>query len=388
MSIQTFVSEFQDYLFIRRTFLLSLNAADLSASNIELAFKQTEELLEDFKTNIEFLEREGRSIHKELLTMFASLEKKIDKIDRFAEALIGINTTTESSESILTLVPYQFDNSLPNWEHVQKCYMLPPKSSYTTIQPYQSLLEDSSKKGVSKFVIDDTFSTKYIRLSKDFATNINNIVYYNSLREAMSSETLVNNLGQNEVILTIPSSARLVTIEFTYEASSAITLTPLSFYHHSESQIKLEDSKYRCGESLSFSTKTDIPFGCYAQIKVDLVFKDINDTTLLKETSWYPIDNDGNIVLRKKHVRSEEILRVWKEGLFVDVTSKHVLSDEDFVLCKPTYSTAFSPITESSFQTNVKNATTVIVVPTLQLYSLLSQTSTPRVYSITGLSKQ
>ena len=123
MSIQTFVSEFQDYLFTKRTYLYSLTNDNLSASNIELAFKQTEQILEEFKTNIDFLEREGRSIDSELETMFNSLENKIDKINRFSSALIGINTTTDTAGKVLTLTPYQFDATLPNWEHIQKCYI-------------------------------------------------------------------------------------------------------------------------------------------------------------------------------------------------------------------------------------------------------------------------
>ena len=48
MSITTFVSEFQDYLFTKRTYLYSLSQDNLSASNIELAFRQTEQILEEF----------------------------------------------------------------------------------------------------------------------------------------------------------------------------------------------------------------------------------------------------------------------------------------------------------------------------------------------------
>lgn len=387
MSIKTFISEFQDYLFVKRSYLQQLTDSDLSASNIELSFKQTEDLLEEFKTNVEFLETNGRSINKELLEMFNSLEKKVDKINRFSSALIGINATTDSSDKILTLAPYTFDNTVPNWEHVQKCYMLPPKSSYTVVKPYSNNTVDNSKKGLAKFLIDDTFSTKYLRISKDYATNVNNIVFLNSVRDVIAEESLLSNLGQTDVVLNIPSSTRLINIEYEYAINPDLELTPLAFYHEPESFIDLEDITYKYGDSILFNIKSDIPFGCYAQIKLDLVFKDINNKTVHTETSWYPIDNDGRILIKKKYLKDETIYRVWSEGLFVDVEDDALISEDSYVLCDPTYSEHFSPITESSFKMQVKHAYSVLISPTLQLYSLLNQTSTPRIYTITGLTK-
>ena len=115
MSIKTFVSEFQDYLFGKRSYLFSLDETNLSASNIELALKQTEELLEEFKGNVDFLEREGSTINDELDEIFNSLEMKVDKISRFASALTDINSTTEDLNTILNIIPYQFDTKLTNW---------------------------------------------------------------------------------------------------------------------------------------------------------------------------------------------------------------------------------------------------------------------------------
>lgn len=387
MSIKTFVSEFQDYLFVKRSYLQQLTESDLSASNIELAFRQTEDMLEEFKTNVEFLEKNGRSINEELLEMFNSLEKKVDKINRFCSALIGINSTIDSSDKILTLSPYTFDNTLPNWEHVQKCYMLPPKSSYVTVKPYSNNTSLDSKKGLAKFLIDDTFSTKYLKISKDYATNINNIVFLNSVRDVIAEESLLSNLGQTEVILNIPSSTRLINIEYEYAVNANLELVPLSFYHESESFIALEDVTYKYGDNLLFNIKSDLPFGCYAQIKLDLIFKDINDKTVHTETSWYPIDNDGRILTKKKFITTEKITRVWSEGLFVDVNDESLIDEDSYVLCEPEYTEQFAPITESSFKMKVKHASSVMISPTLQLYSLLNQTSTPRIYTITGLTK-
>lgn len=387
MSIKTFVSEFQDYLFIKRSYLQHLTDSDLSASNIELAFKQTEELLEDFKTNVDFLETEGRNIDEELIEVFNSLEAKIDKINRFSTALIGINSTVDSSEKILSLIPYQFDNKVANWEHIQKCYMLPPKSSYVTIQPYSNNVDIVARKGIAKFLIADTFSTKYLRIAKDYATNVRNVVYLNSVRDVVSQEALLTNLGQSEVLLNIPTTARLVNIEYDYTTDNSLELTPLAFYHERESSVTLDTHSYAYGDNLLFNVKHDIPFGCYAQIKLDLMFKDINDNILKKETRWYPIDNDGRVVLKKRFVTTEKIIRVWSEGLFLDVTDKDLIHDDDYVLCDPLYEESFEPLTESSFKMKVKHAKTVLISPTLELYSLLSQTSTPLIFTITGLTK-
>lgn len=388
MSIKTFISEFQDYLFGKRSYLFSLDETNLSASNIELALKQTEELLEEFKGNVDFLEREGSTINDELDEIFNSLEMKVDKISRFASALTDINSTTEDLNTILNIIPYQFDTKLTNWEAIQRCYILPPISSYKEIKPYSVAIDTVAKKGVAKYLVEDIFATKYLSINKHTNTNINNTVYYNSLRDVISTGSLLPNIGKPNVLLTIPTSTRLITVEFTYTTNSDITVTPLSFYHLPVSTIQLPTQTYTYGSNLIFNIKSDIPFGCYAQIKHSLEFKDVNNKIIHTDVNWHSLDNDGNVILLKEHVTTETILKVWKEGLFIDVTKATAIAENDYVLCKPTYSESFKPITESTFATNVKHAKTVTVSSTLYLYSLLSTTSTPRIYSITGLSKK
>jgi hypothetical protein len=388
MSIKTFVSEFQDYLFGKRSYLFSLDETNLSASNIELALKQTEELLEEFKGNVDFLEREGSTINDEFDEIFNSLEMKVDKISRFASALTDINSTSEDLNTILNVMPYQFDTKLTNWEAIQRCYILPPISSYQEIKPYSVTIDTVAKKGVAKYLVDDIFATKYLSVNKHINTNINNTVYYNSLRDVVSTSSLLPNIGKPNVLLTIPTSTRLITVEFTYTTNSDITVTPLSFYHLPVSTIQLPTQTYTYGSNLIFNIKSDIPFGCYAQIKHSLEFKDVNNKIIHTDINWHSVDNDGNVILLKEHVTTETILKVWKEGLFIDVTKTTIIAENDYVLCKPIYSENFKPITESTFATNVKHAKTVTVSSTLYLYSLLSTTSTPRIYSITGLSKK
>ena len=117
------------------------------------------------------------------------------------------------------------------------------------------------------------------------------------------------------------------------------------------------------------------------------VFKDVNENVLKIQDVWYPIDNDGLIVIEKGRVTNEKVTRVWKDGAFKDVTDTSTISNDDYVLCKPTYSSAVKPNTESSFLLNVKNSKTITIQPTLYLYSLMNEALTPRLFSLTGIVK-
>ena len=76
-----------------------------------------------------------------------------------------------------------------------------------------------------------------------------------------------------------------------------------------------------------------------------------------------------------------------KDGAFKDVTDTSTISNDDYVLCKPTYSSFVKPNTESSFLLNVKNSKTITIQPTLYLYSLMNEALTPRLFSLTGIVK-
>ena len=117
------------------------------------------------------------------------------------------------------------------------------------------------------------------------------------------------------------------------------------------------------------------------------VFKDVNENVLKIQDVWYPIDNDGLIVIEKGRVTNEKITRVWKDGSFKDVTDTSTISNDDYVLCKPIYSSSVKPNTESSFLLDVKNSKTITIQPTLYLYSLMNEALTPRLFSLTGIVK-
>ena len=387
MGIRNFISEFQDYFYIKRPTLERLEENSLSSSNIELAYKQAETLIEDFKTNLQFLDVESVEVLKEINEVMNSLENKIDKINKYADALKQVNTTTDDAESVVFINPYIFDNSSKYWEHNSKCYMLEPKSSYVIVKPYTYATDTVSKKGLSKFVIDTTFSTKYILINKDRDININNIVYLNAARETLKAENIGTNLDNTNNILTIPTNTKFVNIEYSYKNSHEFSITPLSFYHHPSGILSLNSVDYKYGDMLVFNAKTDIPFGCYLQLMLTCIFKDTNGNILGTEEAWYPIDNDGMVVLKKEHIKNEIPKRMWKEGSFKDITDLNKVSKDTYVLCKPTYGESLRVNTESSFILSVKNAKTITIQPTLYLYSLLNETLTPKLYSLTGIIK-
>lgn len=384
MSIKSFIGNFQDELYIRRSFLHLLGDSNLSPNTIEAAIRHTEDLLDNVKFNVEFLDTESKDIEKEVAEIFDSIDSKIDKINRFSDALIAINSTEDTSDNILTIHPYVFDNNIDNWERIQKSYIISPESSYQTFKPFSN--NHSSNKGLAKFVVDSSLAVKYIYLTKDVSTNITNITYLDNTRNKISSEQVSNNLSDSNIILTIPINTRLINVEYEYQLNTDITLVPLSFKHKESSIIKLEDVEYKYGDNISFLVKEDIPFGCFAQLKLTALFKDVNGNILHEETNWMPINNDGKVVVKRKDVTTEKMLRVWKEGLFTDLENEQ-LEDDDYILCEPIYSDKFILNTEHSFKTKVKHCKSIKIIPVLYMYSLASKTLTPRIFSITGITR-
>lgn len=385
MGIRNFIAEFQDLFYIRRSILERLDENSLSSSNIEVAYKQTEDLLEDFKTNLQFLDKETDEVLKEIEDIIGSLDNKIEKINRYAEAIKDINTSSDDIDKILEIYPYLFNPSSVHWEYNSRCYMLEPKSSYVVIKPYSTATDRASKKGLSKFTLDDTYSSNYIVINKEFNINVNNIVYFNSSREELQTDSINSNLLSNRNIISIPQNTRYISVEFSYETDPNFTITPLSFSHHPKAIISLDSKEYKYGDILSFNQKSEIPFGCYVQIILHCLYKDVNNNVLKSESVWYPVDNDGMVVLEKDKVTSEKVSRVWKNGSFKDVQDVSTISETDLVLCKPTYKGGITPNTESSFILNVKNAKTITIQPTLYMYSLMNEVLTPKLFSLTGI---
>lgn len=390
MGIKNFISEFQDYFFVKRSLLESLDEDKLSSSNIEITLKQTEQIINDFKQELQFLDKETIEVYTEVEDIINSINSKIDKINFYAEAIKDVNTTTEDKDNIISIFPYPLDSASKNWEQNGRCYILEPKSSYINVSPYSTASYDSfAKKGVNKYIISDTYSTRYIAINKNATVKINNITCFNSAREKLS--TIVLN-SENSNVITIPYNTVYINIEYEAEDSSSInfSIIPLSFYHFSTSIIPLQFNTYPYGNILSFNVKKDIPFGCYMQIKMYCTFKDVNGNVITAEEFWYSIDNDNKVVLKKEWVTTEVVERVWKNGAFKNIESTTELDsikDNDYVICKPAYNSKIRLNTESSFFLNVKGAKTVEIQPSLYLYSLANETLTPRFNRLTGIMK-
>lgn len=223
MGIRNFIAEFQDYFYVRRSIIERLDENSLSSSNIEVAYKQTEDIVEDFKTNLEFLDKETTEILKEIEDVIGSLDNKIEKINRYAEAIKDVNTSSDDIDRIVEIHPYEFDISSVNWEYNSRCYMLEPKSSYVVIKPYSTATDNTSKKGLSKFLLDDTYSSNYIVINKEFNIDVNNIVYMNSSREELKVENLNSSLLSNRNIISIPQNTRYINIEFSYDTEPSLS---------------------------------------------------------------------------------------------------------------------------------------------------------------------
>ena len=387
MSIKNFILEFQDYLFIKKSYLHSLNDYNLSSSSIECSLKHTEKIIEDFKESLEFMDKESLEIHTEIEDIISSLNSKIDKINFYADAVKTINTTNDDISNIIDLHPYVLNTNNKNWEQNSKCYILEPKTNYTVYEPYSMNSDNFSNKGINKYTIDDTYSTRYININKHDLLTINNIKCFNSVRESLGTISLNSTY---DTVIKIPDNTMYINIEYesTDVNNNNFTITPLSFYHFNNSIISLPFHNYNCGSSLSFDVKKDIPFGCYLQIKMYCVFKDINGNVVSSEEFWYSIDNDGRIVLKKEWVKDEIIERVWKNGAFKDIDKLDTLNNDDYVICKPTFDKTVTVITESNFKINNKNIKTVDIQPTLYMFSLSNETLTPRFFSMIGIMKK
>lgn len=387
MTIKKFTNEFQDYLFNKITVLNSINPGIDSGANVYACFQNALSIIEDYKTSLEFLETEGLSVKSEIESIFNSLNNKIDKINRFAQSTISINNNRDNYEDVRTIVSYELEQYLENWESNQKVLTLPMLSTHIDLSPYSKNIDETSKTASCKFLIKSEIASKYISIQKDIAANIVSISYLNSARELLKTTTVISNLSKTSLIGELPLNTSVVIIEYTYSSDSNITITPLTFRYSDYSVISLESKVYEYSDILSFIINSEIPFGCYAQMSLALKFQDINGVELKSEEVWLSINNDGNIIKKYNEIKNETVLMVWKDNCFVDYKEEFNLTADTYVLCKPKVNDLISLYTEESFYLNVKHAKIVEITPTLHMYSLLNNTVSPRIYSIIGITK-
>lgn len=383
MSIKTFVSEFQDYLFNLLPVYDRLNIDKTSKTDFYGAAKNAEEILEKYGDSLEFLEKNALSVPDEINTILNSLDNKIEKINTFATTIIGINSTENFDNELLTIHPYVLSD-YENWELKQKCLLLPILSTYIVLQPYTTIT--SSNKGVSKYIIPSSSSSKYLNVSKKHTTQLTSITYLNDSKEVIETSVLTNSLNKLEIILEIPLTTRYITLDYYFDEEDLITVTPLSFKHETSSRTSLSRKTYDYGNILAINSTLDLPNGCYAQLELELSFKDINGTEISKKKAILPLNNDGLALERYSKVKGVTVYGYWLNSHYIEDDLQNI-PDEAYVLYKPTQEDGISAFTESALKLSVKSAKTIDVSSTLVFNSLASNSLTPRLKYLTGLTK-
>mgnify|MGYP003588374912 FL=1 len=383
MSIQKFVSEFQDHLFNQMPLFDRLNIERASKTDYFGAHKNAEEVLERYKESLQFLEENALNVTDEVETILNSLDKKIEKINTYATTIIGINSTENFDNELLTIQPYVLSD-LENWETTQKCLLLPILSSYRIVQPYTTL--KSGNKGVSKFLLSDEQSTKFISLKKKHTTQLTAVTYLNDDKDKLETVTLAGGLNKLNIILEIPITTRYIIVDYYYETDDELILTPLSFKHEQESYTNLPTYTYEYGDIFAINCNADLPFGCYVTIELSCSFKDINNIEIAHKKMLIPINSDGLAVRPYSEIENETVYGYWLNSVYeeenLDSIPQHAI-----VTYKPKQEDGVTLFTEAALRLSVKGAKTIEVTPTVHLQSLASSTLTPRILYLTGLTK-
>ena len=384
MSIKTFISEFQDYLFNLEPLFNRLDVKRASKTDYFGAHKNAETIIESFKESIEFLETNGIDINKEVEGILKGLNNKLDKVDTFSSAIIGINSSQDSYKELLTVHPFLLSNT-ENWESIQRCLLLPIISSYNAFQPYSNTLREG--KGVARFTISDKYATKYISIDKELNTQLVSISYLNDDKEQLSASTLPDTLNKSNVILEIPINTRYISLDYYHDIPSELKITPLTFKHSSTNTVTLGKQNYDYGNLLVFNSNVDLPKGCYAILDLNLSFRDVNGKEVLNKQAKIPLNSDGFTVdLFTDVPKDAKIKGYWLNNVYTE-EELNTIPDNAYVLYKTVTEEDVELFTESALKFNVKNAKKITVTTSLKLYSLSNTTQTPRLFYLTGMTK-
>lgn len=384
MSIKTFISEFQDNLFNFEPLFDRLDITRASKTDYYGAHKNAEDILELYKDSLEFIETNATGVDKEIQSIINGLNNKLDKIETFASTIIGINSSQDSFKELLTIHPYVL-SEVVNWETIQKCTLLPILSTYRTIKPYGEILKDG--KGIARFIIGDEYSTKYITIQKPSTTQLVSISYLNDEKEQLSSTSLPNTLNKTDIILEIPISTRYITIDYYYESTDPISIVPLSFKHQVTDVVPIGKKTYEYGNLLVFNSNVDLPAGCYAILDLNLSFTDVNNREVLNKQVQLSLDSDGVLVdLYQNLKETDTVVGYWLNNIYNDTDFSNI-PDNAMVLFRKEKDNIIDVFTESALKFDVKNAKNIVVTASLKLYSLKSNTQTPRVFYLTGMTK-
>lgn len=379
-NLQTFVNEFQDYLFNQVPVYDLINYKRASSSDYFGLFKNTTNLLNEYQTNLNFLEVTTNNIDKEIETIISSLNSKLDKIEVYANTLLGINSSELFSRDIITLEPYYLMEYY-GWNTSQKALTLIPKTTYQIIGPYS---ESAGSKRLSKYLIPTHYVSKYININKDTKSQISSISYLNDNKEVLNTEFLKANFNETVLLIDIPINTRYVFITYYGEISPSITL--LSANYESFKSYSLPVKSYSYGNIFNLNSVTDLPEGCYIQAKISFSFFDVNNINIYNENITMALNND-NLCLKeyKNHAPGETIYGYWLNGIYT--TDLAAIPDNAIILYKPIYSDYITSYTDSTLFLNVKRAQTVEININLEFFSLKSETQTPRLLYLTGITR-
>lgn len=389
MTIKTFTSEFQDNIFTRNPiFHLMLKPQDISTSDMYVTVKHAEELVNSFQESVDFLERESDGIEEEVIQIFQSLYNKIDKINNYSSAVLGLNATFEDRYSIQNINPYDLKISNHNWNYTESCLTLPGTSTKIQLKPYKTI----STEGIKTFyyVIPSSFSFKGITLNKTYkSTELTAIECLDRSKVSLTREYFEKNDNKLNVFTNIPLSANVIIVEvLTNDIDEEVSITPDNFDYQKTKEFSLLKSTYKYSTFFTLDTKVELPVDTYIQANLKFDFFDINSRYLESINTSININGDGNLIDYYKNLKDfEKVLYIYKDGVKQQVEDITEIEENDVVIYKPKLSTQFEVISEDTLKFNIRNAKTFTCTPTLKFYSLTNEKLTPKLYTMIGITK-
>jgi len=389
MSIQTFTREFQDYLFSKNPILYLLTASrNISHSDVFVAIKHAEELLEEFKDSPNFLEKETENLKEEIETIYSSLNKKVDKINSYSEAILNLNSTIEDRYSVKNVVPYDLSINQEGWNTTENCLTLPGVSTYLEIKPYRTLTERETKKFTYSFVLPTTMTFNGLTIIKTVLSDITSVEFLNVDKKTIELKHLGENEKKTTVNINSPIGCYIVIIETTSEMEdSDIKLVPSIFEFQNVREYPLEEREYSYTDMFTVQTSSIIPEGCYLQVNFQITFFDVNGIPLHFESYTIPVDNNGNCIGFTRDTDASKILYGFKDNTKIKYTEGMELKEDMFIMYTPSTSKNLSMSTENTIKFKVRNAKTFKCIPTVQMYSLLNSKLSPKLFTLTGITK-
>lgn len=391
MSIQTFTNGFQDYLFSKNPIFHTLTDVNLiSHTDLFVAVAHAEELLQEFKDSPNFLEKESENIKQEIEEIFKSLEKKLIKINNYSEAMIGINSTPDNKYNIKNIYPYYLNDFVKAWNNTEQCLTLTGISTKMEINPYKFISEQNSNKYTYSFVLPTNITYSGVNILKTILnSDIATVEFISKNKKRIGLKHLSENIESNSVYVDIPLGTYIIVVETTSITQDyGLKVIPNTFEYQEYISLSLPSNVYEYTDFFTLQISNQIPDGCFVQVDLQLSFFDLNQTKIEDIFTSISVDNNGNLIDKYKNVNVEDkILYLYKDGSRFLVEEDTVIQDEDLVVYTPKKHDLYTLTTENTLRFYVKHAKTFECIPTLKMYSLLNTKSTPKVYSITGITK-